>query len=103
MTRERNIKGDRENIIITEVVQPNNDNNVKRIAELFGVQRSAVTKHLKNIFESDELKQKVVCSISELTTQHGTIEKRRQGDRRKMLSQLRCWLLPLLINDRLVV
>ena len=26
-----------------------------RIAELFGVQRPAITKHLKNIFESEEL------------------------------------------------
>ena len=39
----------------------------QRIAELFGVQRPAVTKHLKNIFESDELIEDSVCSILEHT------------------------------------
>jgi hypothetical protein len=49
-----------------------------RIAELFGVQRPAVTKHLKNIFESGELKENVVSSILELTTPHGAIEGKTQ-------------------------
>lgn len=39
-----------------------------RIAELFGVQRPAITKHLKNIFESGELEEKVVSSFLEHTT-----------------------------------
>jgi hypothetical protein len=43
----------------------------KRIAELFGVQRPAITKHLKNIFESGELEEKVVCSILEHTAEDG--------------------------------
>ncbi len=30
----------------------------QKIADLFGVQRAAVTKHLKNIFESEELIEK---------------------------------------------
>jgi len=50
----------------------------KSIAELFDVQRPAITKHLKNIFESDELEEKVVCSILELTTQHGAIKGKAQ-------------------------
>lgn len=50
----------------------------KRIAELFGVQRPAITKHLKNIFETGELDEKVVCSILELPTQHGAIEGKTQ-------------------------
>jgi hypothetical protein len=33
-----------------------------RIAELFGVDRSVVTKHLKNIFESAELEENSVCA-----------------------------------------
>lgn len=41
-----------------------------KIAELFDVQRPAITKHLNNIFGSGELDEKVVCSILELTTQH---------------------------------
>jgi hypothetical protein len=49
-----------------------------RIAELFGVQRPAITKHLKNIFESGELEEKVVSSILEQTTQHGAIEGKTQ-------------------------
>ncbi len=42
-----------------------------KIAELFGVQRPAITKHLKNIFESDELAVDSVSSIMELTAQDG--------------------------------
>ena len=45
----------------------------ERMAELFGVQRPAITKHLKNIFESKELEEEVVCSILERTTEHGAI------------------------------
>ena len=50
----------------------------KQIAELFGVQRPAITKHLKNIFDTNELDEKVVCSILELTTPHGAIEGKVQ-------------------------
>ena len=50
----------------------------QRMADLFGVQRPAVTKHLKNIFESGELEEAVVCSILELPTQHGAIEGKTQ-------------------------
>ena len=49
-----------------------------RMAELFGVQRPAITKHLANIFESGELDEKVVGSILEHTTQHGAIEGKTQ-------------------------
>ncbi len=49
-----------------------------KIAELFGVQRPAITKHLKNIFESGELQEQVVSSILEHTTQHGAIEGKTQ-------------------------
>lgn len=45
----------------------------ERMAELFGVQRPAITKHLKNIFESSELQEEVVCSILERTTEHGAV------------------------------
>ncbi len=50
----------------------------KRIAELFGVQRPAITKHLKNIFESGELIEEEVSSILEHTTTHGAIEGKTQ-------------------------
>jgi len=43
----------------------------KRMAELFGVQRPAITKHLKNIFETNELEENSVCSILEHTAPDG--------------------------------
>ncbi|MBI2595680.1 virulence RhuM family protein [Candidatus Daviesbacteria bacterium] len=42
-----------------------------KIAELFGVQRPAITKHLKNIFETMELNEKSVSSILEHTAKDG--------------------------------
>ena len=50
----------------------------QRIAELFGVQRPAISKHLKNIFDSGELKEELVSSILEHTTRHGAIEGKTQ-------------------------
>ena len=49
-----------------------------KMAELFDVQRPAITKHLKNIFESGELDENVVSSILEHTTHHGAIEGKTQ-------------------------
>lgn len=50
----------------------------KAIACLFDVGIPAISKHLKNIFESGELDEKVVVSILENTTQHGAIEGKTQ-------------------------
>lgn len=49
-----------------------------KIALLFGVQRPAITKHLKNIFESGELDEKVASSILEHTTEHGALKGKTQ-------------------------
>ena len=49
-----------------------------KISELFEVKVPAVFKHLKNIFESGELDEKVVVSILEITTQHGAIAEKTQ-------------------------
>lgn len=43
----------------------------KQMAELFGVQLPAVSKHLKNIFESSELDKSTVVSILESTAADG--------------------------------
>jgi len=43
----------------------------KALAELFGVQRPAVTKHLRNIFATGELAEDSVCSILEHTAGDG--------------------------------
>ena len=48
------------------------------MAELFGVQRPAITKHLQNIFDSTELDEQVVSSILEHTTAHGAIPGKTQ-------------------------
>jgi Virulence protein len=50
----------------------------KAVAVLFGVGVPAISKHLKNIFESGELDEKVVVSILESTTPHGAIERKTQ-------------------------
>jgi len=55
----------------------------ERMARLFGVQRPAITKHLKNIFDSGELQEQVVCSILEHTTEHGAVAGKTQTKRVK--------------------
>ena len=42
-----------------------------QIGSLFGVQKSAISKHLKHIFESGELRQEAVVSIMETTAADG--------------------------------
>ena len=51
----------------------------KAMAQLFGVQVPAISKHLKNIFSEGELSEEVVVSKMEITTQHGTIEGKYQS------------------------
>ena len=46
-----------------------------QIGELFGTGRQAISKHLKNIFNSEELKEDAVCSILELTAADGKTYK----------------------------
>ena len=50
----------------------------KAMAELFGVDKSSISRHLKNIFESGELDEKVVVAKNETTTPHGAIEGKTQ-------------------------
>ncbi|MBR1809197.1 MAG: virulence RhuM family protein [Paludibacteraceae bacterium] len=45
----------------------------QQIADLFGVKRPAVTKHLGNIFREGELDMNSVCSILELTAADGKV------------------------------
>ena len=47
----------------------------QQIAELFGIKRPAITKHLNNIFKTNELEENSVCSILELTANDGKIYK----------------------------
>lgn len=50
----------------------------KAMSELFAVDRTSISRHLKNIFESGELDEKVVCAEIALTTQHGALTDKTQ-------------------------
>ena len=49
--------------------------NQAQIAELFGTQRPAITKHLKNLYKSGELLEKSTCSILEHVGETGQVYK----------------------------
>ena len=49
----------------------------KRIAELFGVDRTVITKHLKNVFESKELEENSVSAKIAHTASDGKLEVNR--------------------------
>ncbi|MCQ2347562.1 MAG: virulence RhuM family protein [Paludibacteraceae bacterium] len=49
-----------------------------QMAELFDVNRQAITKHLKNIYDSQELQQEATCSILELVQQEGNRRVKRE-------------------------
>ncbi|MFM7089065.1 MAG: RhuM family protein [Candidatus Paceibacterota bacterium] len=48
--------------------------NLNQIAELFGVQKSAISKHVKNIFETGELSAKATVSKMETVQKEGNRE-----------------------------
>lgn len=50
----------------------------KAMAELFGVDKSGISRHLNNIFESKELDEKVVVAKIATTTQHGAMSGKTQ-------------------------
>jgi hypothetical protein len=50
----------------------------KALSVLFEKDRTVISKHLKGIFESGELNEKVVCANFAHTTQHGAIEGKTQ-------------------------
>ena len=50
----------------------------KAMAELFDVNKSSISRHLKNIFSEGELNEKVVVAKIATTTQHGAIPDKTQ-------------------------
>ncbi len=52
--------------------------NQKQIAEVFDIDRSVATKHIRNIFKDKELDKKVVCAKFAHTTQHGAVKGKTQ-------------------------
>ncbi len=55
----------------------------KSIAELFGVDRTSISRHLKNIFSTGELDEKVVSAEIAHTTEHGAVEGKTQTNKVK--------------------
>lgn len=56
----------------------------KGMSNVFEVGVPAISKHLKNIFNDQELNEEVVVSIMENTTQHGAIENKMQKQEVKL-------------------
>ena len=54
--------------------------NVNAIANLFEVQRPAIVKHIKNIYEDDELNKESTCSKMEQVQLEGTRSVKRQRE-----------------------
>ena len=48
----------------------------KAMATLFDVDKSSISRHLKNIFESGELDENVAVAKNATTTQHGAIAEK---------------------------
>lgn len=51
----------------------------KAMAELFGIDKSGISRHLKNIFESGELEEEVVVAKIAIPTRHGAIPNKEQN------------------------
>ena len=68
-----------ENISVNAVIK---DDTIwltqKAMAELFGIDKSGISRHLKNIFETGELDENVVVAKFATTTIHGAIEGKTQ-------------------------
>lgn len=65
----------------------------KAMAELFGVQVPAISKHLKKIFEDGELEEKVVISKMEITSPHGAIRGKHSHERQSFIIWMRLFQL----------
>ncbi|MEF3691752.1 MAG: hypothetical protein V3574_01680 [Candidatus Moraniibacteriota bacterium] len=50
----------------------------KQIGEIFGIDRTVVTKHIKNIFKDNELDRKKVSAKFAHTTKYGAIKGKTQ-------------------------
>jgi len=67
---EITLKGDMNN----ETIWANQND----MAKLFSIDRTVVSRHIKNIFKDDELDEKVVCAKFAHTTKHGAIQGQTQ-------------------------
>ena len=51
----------------------------KAMAELFGIDKSGISRHLSNVFKTGELDEEVFVAKIATTTQHGAIEGKTQS------------------------
>lgn len=65
----------------------------KAMAELFDVDKSSISRHLKNIFNEGELDEKVVVAKIATTTQHGAIEGKRKAKKHNFITLMQSYLL----------
>ena len=56
----------------------------KGMAELFGVDKSTISRHLKNIFEEGELEEEVVVAKNEKTKPHGAIYGKKNKKKKNL-------------------
>ena len=68
--------------------------NQKQMAELFGKDRTTITRHLNKIFKEGELEEKVVCAFFAHTTQHGAIKEKTQN------KDVKCYNLDALYRNQ---
>ena len=50
----------------------------RQMCQLFGRERTVITKHINNIFKEGELEREVVCAKFAHTTPHGSIKGKTQ-------------------------
>lgn len=51
---------------------------INQMAALFGIDKSGISRHIKNIFESGELQEELVVAKIARTTEHGAIDGKTQ-------------------------
>ena len=49
-----------------------------QIAQLFGVDRTVISRHIRNVFNTGELDEAVVCAKNAQTTRHGAMARKTQ-------------------------
>ena len=52
--------------------------NLDQISNLFGRDKSVISRHINNIFKEKELQKEVVVAFFATTTQHGAIKNKTQ-------------------------
>lgn len=67
----------------------------KTMAELFGVQVPAISKHLKNIFMDGELDEEVVISKMKITTSMALLREKHRFRRLIFIMLTRLYLLDI--------